>query len=214
MSDWRTFCTTFPNDMDKQYPTTCDPVTAKRTLKDLLNLTSNIKIETQKLSTTNFSDSTQRSNVEISLKEKVRDFCCAMEIRESANQQLKQSQEDYNVAKARVESIRNPAANVTNYGTTFPLGRPLRSDSVPMLFFFTFFFLLIAVGMILNLSNVVLIWNRPVGISIFQRVYESFSQASWTYNLLLIGGSFALAFGIYYGIAKTKPELLGIKKDT
>ena len=68
--------------------------------------------------------------------------------------------------------------------------------------------------MILNLNHVVLIWNRPMGINIFQQIYDSFAQASWMYNLLLITGSFALAFGIYYGISKTKPELLGLKKDT
>ena len=166
------------------------------------------------LSSTNFTNETQRANTEMALKERVRDFCCAMEIRDSSNQRLKQSQEDYNVAKSRVESIRNPATNITRYGTTFPLGRPLRSDSVPVLFFFTFFFLLLTIGMILNLNHVVLIWNRPVGISLFQQIYESFAQASWMYNLLLIAGSFALAFGIYYGISKTKPELLGLKKDT
>lgn len=214
MSDWRTFCNQFPNDADKTFPTTCDPVTAKRSLKDILDLASNIKIANQQLSTLNFTDSTQKGNAEASLKEKVKDFCCAMEMRESANQRLKQSQEDYTVAKARVESIRNPATNVTNYGTTFPLGRPLRPDSVPVLLFFMFFFLLLATGMILNLNHVILIWNRPVSVSIFQRIYESFAQASWMYNLLLIGGSFALAFGIYYGISKTKPELLGLKRDT
>ena len=214
MSDWRTFCTEFPNDADKTYPTSCDPVTAKRSLKDILELSSNIKVENQQLASINIFNETQKANAELSLKEKVRDFCCAMEIRESSNQRLKQSQEDYNVAKARVESIRNPATDLTRYGTTFPLGRPLRSDSVPVLFFFTFFFLLLTIGMILNLNHVVLIWNRPMGINIIQQIYDSFAQASWMYNLLLITGSFALAFGIYYGISKTKPELLGLKKDT
>lgn len=214
MSDWRTFCSQFPNDLDKTYPTSCNPATAKSSLKDILDLTSNIKIANQQLNSVSFSDPTQKGNAEISLKEKVRDFCCAMEIREQANQRLKQSQEDYNVAKARVESIRNPTTGITRYGTTFPLGRSLRSDSVPVLMFFIFFFLLISVGMILNLNHVILIWNRPISITIFQRIYESFAQASWAYNLLLIGASFLVAFGIYYGISKINPALLGIKKDT
>jgi hypothetical protein len=90
-------------------------------------------------------------------------FCCTIENKKAVETQLRQAQEDNTVAKGRVSSVQNPAGDVSPRGTTFPFGKPLRSDSVPILLATSLAFLIMAMGLLLNLNNITISYSSPGG---------------------------------------------------
>ena len=144
------------------------------------------------------------------LRTSMNDFCCAMWARNEYEQRYKEVQQDYDLAKHRIESVRNPPANLSYFGTLIPLPRPLRSDSIPILLSITLVFIILALGMLLNLGNVQLAYVGPrsYGPGFLSQLGDSFRQTSWMVLGITIVASAGLASGIYYGIQKTHPEWL------
>ena len=142
------------------------------------------------------------------LRTSMNDFCCAMWARTEYNQRYKDAVTDYDIAKRRVESVRNPPADLSYMGTVLPLPRPLRSDSVPILLITSLVFCILALGMALNLGNIQLAYVGPrsYGPSFFQRLADSYRQTSWAVLIITVLVSAGVTGGIYYGIQKSKSE--------
>lgn len=138
------------------------------------------------------------------------DFCCAMWARNEYEQRFNEAKQDYDIAKNRIDSVRNPPANLSYYGTLIPFARPLRSDSVPILLGTSLVFLILALGMLLNLGNVQLAYVGPrsYGPGFLTQLVDSFRQTSGIVIGITILASAGVAVGIYYGILKKHPEWL------
>ena len=54
-------------------------------------------------------------------------------------------------AKERAHLLRDPSADVTVWESWFPLGRPLEKHSVPVLWFFSIVFLILSIGLFLQM---------------------------------------------------------------
>ena len=134
-------------------------------------------------------------------------FCCTLENKKAIETQLRQAQEDNTVAKARVSSVQNPAGDVSPKGTTVPFGRPLRSDSVPILLASSLAFLILAMGLLLNLNSIEIAYTAPGGFpNLYQQLIESWYATSWMLIGLTVVGSAAAAGGIFYWIYKQHPN--------
>jgi len=134
-------------------------------------------------------------------------FCCTLENKKAIETQLRQAQEDNTVAKARISSVRNPAGDVSPKGTTVPFGRPLRSDSVPILLAASLAFLILAMGLLLNLNSIEIAYTAPGGFpNLYQQLIESWYATSWMLLGLTVVGSAAAAGGIFYWIFKQHPN--------
>jgi hypothetical protein len=178
-----------------------------RPVKDMMELSRNINNLASKISLQAGTYTTSAAD-EQTLKQSMNDFCCAMWARNEYEQRYKESKEDYAIAKHRIESVRNPPANLSYFGTLMPFPRPLRSDSVPILLGISLVFLILALGMVLNLGNVQLAYvgSRSYGPGFLTQLEESFRQTSWMVIAITIVVSAGAAGGIYYGIQKTNPE--------
>jgi hypothetical protein len=203
MTDWNTVCTNFSNtfqDSDKSFPGSCTRDTAK-SVKDTIVLAQRINNLKGKIDreSTSYSASDDDKNM---LKQSMKDFCCAMYTRKELENTYREAQQDYSVAKQRVDSVRNPPAQVSAYGTTIPFGRPLRSDSVPILLGTTLLFIILALGILLNLGNVQLAYVGPrsYGPGVFQQLIDSYRQTSWSVLLITVAASAGVAIGIYYAV--------------
>lgn len=218
MSDWKTFCTEFNTyqDTTASYPGSCptnDSLKNKsleevsETIQAISNLKGKLDSHDSSWITTNLG------TLSTSLKQQVFNFCCLYDAKLQLHTEYKQILQDYNTAKARVESIRDPATGIQDKGTTFPFGRPLRSDSVPFVLAFSFIFLIVGLGLALQIGNVKLAYAAPesYGPSIFEILREQFQQTSFLVVAIIVVVSMAVAGGIYYGISKTHPEWLGLK---
>ena len=130
-------------------------------------------------------------------------FCCTIENKKAIETQLRQAQEDNTVAQARISSVKNPAGDVSPKGTTFPFGRPLRSDSVPILLAASLAFLILAMGLLLNLNSIEIAYTAPGGFpNIYQQLIESWNATSWMIIGITVAASAAVAGGIFYWIYK------------
>ena len=130
-------------------------------------------------------------------------FCCTIENKKAIETQLRQAQEDNTVAKARISSVENPAGDISPKGTTFPFGRPLRSDSVPILLAASLAFLILAMGLLLNLNSIEIAYTAPGGFpNLYQQLIESWNATSWMIIGLTVTASAAVAGGIFYWIYK------------
>lgn len=212
---WEVTCKRFSDtdkdnlqDDDKRYPNSCRMGSAK-SVKELMTLSQTVsqlrgKIDSQGQS---YAASEQDKLV---LKQSMKDFCCAMWARREFEHRHKEAEEDYKIAKQRVDSVRNPPANLSYMGTIVPLGRPLRSDSVPMLLITSLVFLILGLGLLLNIGNVQLAYVGPrsYGPGLLERLTDSFRQTSWMVLGITILLSAGAAAGIFYGIQKTHPEWL------
>jgi len=58
-----------------------------------------------------------------------------------------------NAAKERAHLLRDPYTEVSNWESWFPLGRPLEKHSVPVLWFFSIVFLILSIGLFLQLAG-------------------------------------------------------------
>jgi hypothetical protein len=216
MSDWDTICRNFNSlqDTDKLYPSQCDRQSSTKTTEEILQLVSDIsklKGDLERGGDTYIN--ANRVALSDGVKNRVQSFCCLMNARKTAEQQLQEAKEEYAIAQARVKSLRKPEADVSSFGTRVPFGRPLRTDSVPILLAVTITFIIVSLGMILNLSSIQIAYKAPPagGLSFFQNVYFSYQQTSGMVLGLTVLLSAGAAGGIYYAIQKTRPEWLGLK---
>ncbi len=212
MTDWKSTCEAFNQFTTTQYPNSCTLASAK-TVKDMMALSATVSRLRGKQAAlgSDYQDgnpNARTSDDRAALKTAMNDFCCAMWARNEYDQRYKEAQTDYDIAKRRVESVRNPPANLSYMGTVIPLPRPLRSDSVPILLITSLVFCILALGMLLNLGNVQLAYVGPrsYGPGFFQMLAESFRQTSWMVLAITVVVSAGLAGGIYYAIQKTHPE--------
>lgn len=218
MSDWNTFCTKFntSQDDDKQFPDKCDANQSNKTTGEILQLISDISTlrGTLEKGGDSFINSQQR-DLSRAVREKVYSFCCVMNARKQTEARLTTAKNDYEVAKGRVKSLRNPPADLSYLGTTVPFGRPLRTDSVPILLAISIALIIMSLGMILNLSSIEIAYKIPSTPSYFQMIlsslYYSYQQTNWQILAITAILSAGVAGGIYYTIQKTRPEWLGLK---
>ena len=209
MTDWKTTCISFNEYTDNtaQYPNICTIGSAKsaKELK-LFETVNTLKVKIDALG----GDYVGTNDDRTALKGAMSDFCCSMWARNEYKQRQKDAQEDYDVSKYRVESVRNPPAKLSYLGTVIPLARPLRPDSVPILIIISLVFLIMALGMLLNLGNVQLAYVGPrsYGPGFLTQLMDSYQQTSWMVLLITVVASAGSAFGVYYGIQKTHPEWL------
>jgi hypothetical protein len=216
MSDWDTICRNFNplQDTDKLYPSQCDRQASTKTTQEILQLVSDISKLKGDLDRGGDSYiNTNLSSLSDVVKGKVQSFCCVLNARKTAETQLQQVKEEYAIAQQRVASLRKPEAGVSYFGTRVPFGRPLRTDSVPILLAVTIAFIILSLGMILNLSSIQIAYKTPPGggPSFFDSLYFSYQQTSWMILAITVVLSAGAAGGIYYGIQKTHPEWLGLK---
>lgn len=180
-----------------------------RPVKDMMALSQTVNNLSGKISqqsgTYNASESDKQT-----LRDSMNTFCCAMWARNEYEQRYKDAKQDYDIAKNRIDSVRNPPANLSYLGTLLPFPRPLRSDSVPILLGISLVFLILALGMLLNLGNVQLAYVGPrsYGPGFLTQLADSFRQTSWMVIAITMLLSAGAAGGIYYGIQKTHPEWL------
>jgi hypothetical protein len=215
MTDWKTTCESFNQYTDNtaQYPNICTLASAKSEKEmKLFERVNRLKGKIDALGGeyTETNTSAQINNDRVVLKQAMSDFCCSMWARNEYKQRQKDAQEDYEVSKYRVESVRNPPAKLSYLGTVIPLPRPLRPDSVPILLIISLVFLIMALGMLLNLGNVQLAYVGPrsYGPGFLTQLMDSYQQTSWMVLLITVVVSAGSAFGVYYGIQKTHPEWL------
>jgi hypothetical protein len=218
MSDWKIFCTNFNTYQDtaRQYPSSCptnDSLKQKtfqevsRNLQEIAALKSQIDTRDSSWLAANLP------NLSSTLRQNVFDFCCLYDAKQRLHTDYQQTLSDYTTAKGRIESVRDPASQIQDKGTTVPFGRPLRSDSVPFVLAFSFLFMILGLGLLLQIGNIKLAYSSPpsYGPGLFDILAEQFQQTSLPVFAITIVGSFVAAGGIYYGISKTKPEWLGLK---
>jgi hypothetical protein len=217
MSDWDTICRNFNSlqDTNKLYPSQCDRETSTKSTEQILDLISQIskfKGELDRGGDTYINQNL--SNLSNSVKSNVQSFCCVLNARKTAQQQLQDAKDEYAIAEARVKSVRKPESDISFFGTRVPFGRPLRTDSVPILLAVSISFIILSLGMILNLSSIQLAYKAPPGDGLslfFQNLYISYQQTSWLVLAITVVLSAGAAGGIYYAIQKTRPEWLGLK---
>ena len=211
MTDWKTQCETFSQNnqvSDLRYPDTCGIYGAK-TIQEVMALSQTLNALKGRIAAGGSTYAASEDDKQ-ALRQSMKTFCCAMRARIDYEERYREAKEDYEVAKQRVESVRSPAAQVSYLGTVIPFGRPLRSDSVPVLLSFIFFFIIMSLGLLLSLGNVQIAYMTPrsYGPSSWQQLTDSYRQTSWPVLLITIAISMGIAFGIYYGVQKTYPEWL------
>lgn len=216
MSDWDSFCKSFnPNqDVDKLYPSQCDRQSSTKTTGEILQLISDIsKLKGDLDRGGDAYISGNQSTLSNTVRTNVQSFCCILNARKTAEQQLETAREEYAIAQQRVSSIRKPEAGVSSFGTRVPFGRPLRTDSVPILLAVSIAFIILSLGMILNLSSIQIAYKAPPGggPTFFDSLYISYQQTTWTILAITAILSAGAAGGIYYAIQKTHPEWLGLR---
>jgi hypothetical protein len=216
MSDWDTICRNFNSlqDSNKVYPSQCDTQSSTKTTGEILQLVSDISKRKGDLD--RGGDAYINANLPLlseSVKSQVQSFCCVLNARKTAGQQLQTAKEEYTIAQSRVASIRKPEAGLSPFGTRVPFGRPLRTDSVPVLLAVSLTFIIVSLGMILNLSSIQIAYKAAPGggPSFFDSLYISYQQTTWTLLALTAVLSAGAAGGIYYAIQKTRPEWLGLR---
>ncbi len=217
MSDWDTICRNFNTlqDTNKLFPSQCDRQSSTKSTEEILRLVS--EISNLKGDLDRGGDAYINANLtplSTTIKDKVQSFCCVLQARKTAEQQLQEAKEEYAIAEGRVKSLRKPEADVSVFGTRVPFGRPLRTDSVPILLAVTITFIILSLGILLNLSSIQLAYKAPPGGGLglfFQNLYFSYQQTSWMVLGITVILSAAAAGGIYYAIQKTHPEWLGLK---
>ena len=211
MGDWKSQCIAFSRDhqpRELKYPDTCG-TTGARTIQDIMALSKTVNDLNGKIRGIGGSYAAgDTSDDALTLRNSMKEFCCAMNARIDYEDRFNEAKQDYEVAKQRVESLRNPVSQVSYLGTVFPFGRPLRPDSVPVLLSFIFFFIIMSLGLLLSLGNVQLAYMAPMsyGPTYWQQLVDSYRQTTWSVLLITIILSFGIASGIWYGISKTHPE--------
>jgi hypothetical protein len=211
MGDWKTQCEVFSRDHQPnglKFPDSCGSTGAK-SISQIMNLSKRVNDLNGKIKTIgNNYNANDTSDDALELRNAMKEFCCAMSARIEYEQKYKEATQDYEVAKQRVESVRNPAAQVSYFGTAFPFGRPLRPDSVPILLSFIFFFIIMSLGLLLSLGNVQIAYMAPqsYGPSYFQQLVDAYRQTTWAVLLITVVASMGIATGIWFGVKRAKPE--------
>lgn len=73
---------------------------------------------------------------------------------ENKRKELDEKEQIAKDAKERARLLKDPYAKISVWETWFPLGRPLRQESVPVLLSLSIFFLTLSLGMFLRLGGI------------------------------------------------------------
>lgn len=211
MTDWESVCRNFSQskqEATKLYPDSCNKYDAK-SVNEIMDLSKRVNALRGKIDNAGTSYNASPDDIGV-LQQSMRDFCCAMRIRRDYENNFKEAKQDYEVAKQRVESIRDPPSQLSYMGTYFPFGRPLRPDSVPMLLSFITFFIIMSLGLLLSIGNIQIAYTAPrtFGPTLYERFLDSYQQTSKGILLVTMALSVALGVGIFYGIKKSNPDWL------
>jgi hypothetical protein len=79
-----------------------------------------------------------------------------------AEKEAKETQVSVKEAKERATLLEQPYAKTNHWESWFPLGRPLRQESVPVLLSFAILFLTLSLGMFLRLAGFLFIFQTPL----------------------------------------------------
>lgn len=199
MSDWNTFCTNFETASGADI-SNC----ATANIKDTAGFYGIFpKVAKDK---TDSADSGKLTTAKADIIDRVKEFCCTLRNKQTLTQSLLKAREDNQVAKARVASQRNPAGQLSDLGTTFPFGRPLRPDSVPLLLASTLILFIMSLGVLLNLNSIEIAYTAPGGFTFFTSLYDSYMNTSNTMLTLIVAGSAATSAGLFYAVYKYHPD--------
>lgn len=199
MADWKSFCANYYKIQTDETPPQPGCTNGAKTNVDILNLVKTIG------ALTGYSSSSAVDTA-------INSFCCTMVNKEDLQAKLVTAREEYTVAKLRADNIQNPPSDVSNRGTRFPFGRPLRPEAAPILLLFTFAFMIVSFGMLLTLQNVQIVYATS-GIGPFawlEILKGEFQVMSWSALGITTGLSAAAAVGVFYAIAKTRPQWVGL----
>ena len=205
--DANDFCIKFNKykDASSQYPASCTPGEAKKTTAELLTLISSIGSLKKQASVLPSGSLDETTNT--NLKTAVNQFCCTYAAKKQLQADLETATEEYNVANDRANSVEKPTRDVSPYGTYIPFGRPLRTDSAPLLLVFTLIFLIFSIGLLLNIGSIQLSYKSPGPGPFYyfiQEVITSFQTTSWSVLVPTILVSVGATAGIYYALQKQK----------
>jgi hypothetical protein len=199
MADWKSFCANYYKIQTDETPPQPGCTNGAKTNVDILNLVKTIG---------GLNGSSSSSAVDTAINS----FCCTMVNKEDLQTKLVTAREEYTVAKLRADNIQNPPSDVSNRGTRFPFGRPLRPEVAPILLLFIFAFMILSFGMLLTLGNVQIVYATS-GLGIFgwlEFLKMEFQSMSWGALGITTGLSAAAAIGIFYAIVKTRPQWIGL----
>lgn len=211
MTDWKSQCISFNTYQDDglRYYNDCKLSTSKKSVKDILDLAQKVGSLKQKTQVAGYVASEEDK---VLLKRSMNDFCCAMWAREDLQERHGQAVQDMDVAKRRVEAIQNPPNHLSYFGTVVPFGRPLRPDSVPILLSISIVFLILSLGLLLNLGNIQLGFSGigGTGPSYFSEVGSYFQETNRTVLILTVLVSMAVGGGIFYAFFRPTPDKTSI----
>lgn len=206
-------------EIDKRYPDTCSRDYQSKTLQDVMAQYKKV-VSLQSLlaahPVTNDGGWYDISGADVkqTLNQAVHDFCCTYKAKKELQTRAERVKTEFSTAKHRADVTRDPAADINDNGTTFPFGRPLRTSSVLFLLIAIALFTILSLALLLDLGNVQLLYRSSANVgapSMLSRFIDSFRQSSWLFLITLVAISGGIATGIYFAIAKTHPEWLGLK---
>lgn len=142
-------------------------------------------------------------------------YCCTAYNNIQKKQAVVNAKQDYEVSLKRAEATRDPAANISRYGTHFAFGKPLRFSTVPYLIAISIFFLVLGIGLLLEITGTS-VQISTSGLSSSGGLIESFksswSQTTGSFKIILILISIVVGAVGYYGADKLK-EYAQSKKE-
>lgn len=134
-------------------------------------------------------------------------YCCTVHNNIKKKEELIKAKQDFEISSTRVEVTREPAANVSRYGTHFAFGKPLRFSTIPFLIAISIFFLVISIGILMQIGGMQISISSS-GPSFFSTLIETFknswSQTESSFKIGLIAISVAVGAVGYYGADKLR----------
>lgn len=94
---------------------------------------------------------------------------------------LQEQQETIQISKDRLSYLKDPEMHVSYYQSWFPMGRPMKEITVPILIGFSTFMTIASFGYLLFLGNIHFILRTPPASpdSPFARIFAQFTPAFW-----------------------------------
>ena len=134
-------------------------------------------------------------------------YCCTVNNNIKKKEDLLKAKQDFEISSKRVEVTREPAANISRYGTHFAFGKPLRFSTIPFLIAISIFFLVISLGILMEVGGTRISISSS-GPSFFSQFIETFtsswSQTESSFKIGLIAISVLVGAVGYYGADKLR----------
>jgi hypothetical protein len=108
--------------------------------------------------------------------------------------ELKEKEEAVRIGKDRLGYLKDPEHRVNYYDSWFPLHRPLRPQTVPILIALGTFFGLVSFGYLFSLAGIRLLIQMPSSGGVGGGMFSQLTPAFWILFLI----SLSAIFGIIY----------------